>query len=116
MEATTMERPTTQAHRPSTEYYDYWRSLSRDNAKLPAHLFLLHDLIRDKDPKGNSFSPITNKNKLTNGSSTWHGLRQAVNALSFWISHGPNDREKKLMELAGMTPGDIQAKLSLIKS
>jgi hypothetical protein len=113
MEATTMERPTTEARRDMTEYYDYWRSLSRDNAKLPAHLFLLHDLIRGKEPRCNSFSPITNKNKLANGRNTWSGLYQAKYALSYYCS--TNVMMKMMLELSETSPEKIKIALSLIK-
>lgn len=108
---------TTEASRDLSEYFAYWKNITRDNEKLPAHIFLLHDLILNRDPKKNSFSPITNKNKLNNGCTRWSSLIQAKKALDFCSLNKPNKRESKLMELsATYNNTDLKAKLNCITS
>lgn len=117
MDATTMEAPviTFETRRDMSEYFAYWKSITRDNARLPSRTFLLHDLILNRDPKKGSFSPITNKNKLANGSRVWQGLEEAVSSLSFRLGRKDGSKEeKKLVELSGIDPAELKNRIGRI--
>jgi hypothetical protein len=116
METMTMEKPTTEieARRDMSEYFDYWKSITKDNAKLDSRFFLLHDLILGRDPKKGAFSPITSKNKLTNGCRKWQGLEAAASSLLFWYNRKDSSMEKKLIELSGLDVADMKDRISKI--
>ena len=101
---TTLER-TTEIRHDMSEYFAYWKSLTHNNAKIPSHFFLLHDIILGRDPKKVSFSPITNKNKLNNGMKRWKGLEAAINRLVYSLKH---EKDSKLVELSGVGSTTIE--------
>jgi len=97
------EAPTYQ--RDLSEYFNYWKSITVDNAKLSASTFLLHDLILNRDPKKHGFSPITNKNKLANGAHAWQGLRAAAHPFKW--DRVPTIEQAKMLELTGLSRSTI---------
>jgi len=112
-----MEKPATiEQRRDLSEYFAYWKSITRDNQKVPAHIFLLHDLILGRDPKKCSFSPITNKNKLDNGQNRWDSLMIAKFYVQFRAIKNPQLLEKTLLELSGTDVSALGIKVEEIKS
>ena len=112
----TIEKPTTEieTRRDMSEYFAYWKSITRDNACLSPHIFLLHDLILNRDPKKGAFSPITSKNKLNNGCTRWQGLASACSNLGLWLDHSPNEKEMKLVKLSGLDVTEIKARKNVV--
>lgn len=82
------------------EFFTYWKQITVDNKKVPSHIFLLRDLILGHDPKNGSFTPITNKNKLSNGQNSWDGLMFAVHMVKYNSLYHPTPMEQKLIELS----------------
>ena len=95
-------------------FFTYWKEITADNKWVPSHIFLLYDLILDRDPKKNSFTPITNKNKLNNGQNSWDGLMFAQHMVKYNSLHHPTPMEQKLIELSHVDVSTLMQRVDAI--
>jgi len=102
-----------------SELTTYWKNLTANHAKLPSKIFLLYDLLMERDPRKSGFSRITNPVKLANGQAEWSGLLEAKLDLQ-WALHDRNKLEPsneaiKLLKVAQVEPSTISELLKQIR-
>lgn len=88
-ETTTLSAAEIEQRTTLSQFREAFRALARER-KLTSMDMIAYNIMRGH-PADRGFSPITNTNKLANGTSTWYGLQFAKNGLVWKLE----DRSKQ---------------------
>lgn len=84
-----------------SEFSIIWKALTAGRKVQPSYIFLLHDLLLDRDPRGSSFSMKTNKLKLANGQRPWEGVDTAAKNLYYALKQSDSIASKLTLAARG---------------